>query len=81
MEGILSDYFIPFPEAGLYYQWDLGPVNLAAGGRFFTFILETVFWPNLLAEVELGPVFLDAQVGGLLFGMFGILTISPRAAC
>lgn len=69
----LRDYILPFPEASVYYQWNLGPVNMAAGARIFTFILESVFWPNLLAEVQLGPVFIDGQLGGLLFGMFGLV--------
>jgi hypothetical protein len=68
----LSEYHFPFPEAGLYYQFGVGPVKLAAGLRAYTFILETVAWPNLLAELQLGPFFIDAQIGGLLFGFFGL---------
>ncbi len=68
----LGANWLPFPEASFYYQWHLGPLNLAAGARLYTFILESVFWPNILAELQLGPVFIDGQVGGLLFGMFGL---------
>ncbi len=69
----LSTYHFPFPEASIYYQFAAGPVKLAPGLRAFTFILETVAWPNVLAEIQLGPVFIDAQIGGLLFGYFGLL--------
>jgi len=71
--GSTLQHPFPFPEASLYYQFDLGPIHLAPGLRFFTFILESVLWPNLLAEMQLGPVFIDAQLGGLLFVMFGLL--------
>jgi hypothetical protein len=68
----LSIYHFPFPEAGFYYQFSIGPLRLAPGVRIFTFILESILWPNLMAELQLGPVFIDAQVGGLLFGFFGL---------
>ena len=69
----LSNYHFPFPEASVSYQFAAGPVILAPGIRLFTVILETVAWPNLLAELRLGPIFIDAQVGGLLFGYFGLV--------
>jgi len=71
--SFLTEHIFPFPEASIYWQFDLGPVHLAPGLRFFTFILQSVFWPNLLAEVQLGPVFFVAQLGGLLFVTFGML--------
>jgi hypothetical protein len=69
-----SDFHFPFPEAGLSYQFGIGPVKLAPGIRVFTVILLTAAWPNVLAELQLGPVFVDAQIGGLLFGYFGLGT-------
>jgi hypothetical protein len=69
----LQSYHFPFPEASISYQFGAGPVILAPGLRVFTVILETVAWPNLLAELRLGPIFIDAQVGGLLFGYFGVV--------
>jgi hypothetical protein len=72
--SFLEGHIFPIPEASIYYQFDVGPVHLAPGIRFFTFILQSVFWPNLIAEVELGPVFIEGQLGGLLFGTFGLLT-------
>jgi hypothetical protein len=74
--GQLLGYFpvMPFPEAGLYYQFDLGIIKLGAGVRCFTFIIESVFWPNLIAEAHLGNVVIEAQVGGGYFGFFGLGT-------
>ncbi len=64
--------FIPFPEAGLYYTGNLGPVSLGIGVRAFTLILETILWPNAFAEVNLGPLAIQAQLGGGLFAMVGV---------
>jgi hypothetical protein len=68
----LRGHWLPFPEAALYYQFDLGPLKLAPGLRAFSFILETVMWPNLMAELAFDPVFVQVQVGGLLFALFGL---------
>jgi hypothetical protein len=68
----LREHILPFPEASFYYQFTAGPITLAPGIRCFTFILESVFWPNVMAEMQLGPVFLQGQIGGLLFVGFGL---------
>lgn len=69
---VFKKYFIPFPEAAIYYQFDLDTVKLGIGARAYTFILETVIWPNAFAEVNLGPVAIQAQLGGGLFGLIGL---------
>jgi len=68
----LKSHILPFPEASFYYQFTAGPITLAPGIRCFTFILESVLWPNVMAELQLGPVFLQGQLGGLLFAVFGL---------
>ena len=68
----LRSHWLPFPEASLSYQFSFGPVNLAPGIRAFTFILESVIWPNLMLELAFDPVFIQAQLGGLLFAFFGL---------
>lgn len=68
----LKEHILPFPEASFYYQFSVGPLTLAPGVRCFTFILESVLWPNVMAELELGPVYLQGQLGGLLFAAFGL---------
>lgn len=68
----LKSHIFPFPEASFYYQFTAGPITLAPGIRCFTFILESVLWPNVMAELQLGPVFLQGQLGGLLFAVFGL---------
>ncbi len=66
--------FIPLPDAGIYYQGDLGLLKLGIGARATTFILETIAWPNAYAELDLGPVAIQAQVGGGAFLMLGLVT-------
>jgi len=70
------EHIIPFPEAGLYYTRSTGPFTFGIGGRAFTFILESVVWPNAFAEFNLGPVVIQGQAGGgafLLFGLYNTL--------
>ena len=68
----LRSHILPFPEASFYYQFSIGPLTLAPGVRVFTFILESVLWPDLMAELNLGPVFVQAHLGGLVFVVFGL---------
>jgi hypothetical protein len=69
----LSGTFFPFPEAALHYQFGGGLLTFGLGMRAFTFILESVAWPNVFAEVALGPVVIEAQMGGGVFAYFGIV--------
>ncbi|MGA2479398.1 MAG: hypothetical protein ABSG63_11675 [Spirochaetia bacterium] len=73
--GVGSDIgqipFLPIPEVGLYYFWGLGPVDLGVGLRAYTIIIESLAWPNLVGEVNLGPVVIQAQLGGGFFAAFG----------
>jgi hypothetical protein len=63
--------FLPIPEIAIYYLWDIGPVNLGLGLRAYSIILESVAWPNLVAEFNLGPFVIQAQLGGGFFAAFG----------
>ncbi len=69
---ILNKYIIPLPEAGIYYKGDIGGLQLGIGARAFTFILETIAWPNAYAELNIGPVAIEAQIGGGAFALFGV---------
>jgi hypothetical protein len=68
----LSSTFLPLPEAGLHYQFDLGMVKLGVGARAFTFILETMLWPNAFVELDLGQFVAEAQLGGGAFVLLGL---------
>lgn len=66
------EHILPFPEASVYYTPSLGPVTFGLGMRAYTFILESIVWPNAFAEVSLGPVVFQGQVGGGAFLLFGL---------
>lgn len=68
-----DEYIFPFPEASVYYQRNAGPLRVGGGLRMYTFILESIFWPNAFAELDVWKVTFQFQFGGLLFGMFGLL--------
>lgn len=75
--NILESGVFPVPEGNFLYQAPVGPVKLGIGIRAFSLIVESAAWPNAMAEVNLGPVAIDLQVGGgvfLFFGLFSDLT-------
>jgi hypothetical protein len=61
---------IPIPEVGLSYQVPLGFIHLGVGIRALPLIVANVAWPNAYAEFNLGPVVLEAQVGGGAIGYY-----------
>ena len=64
----------PFPTAMAAYQFPLGPVNAGVGLKGYSLIIETVFWPVVYAEVDLSPIVIHANIGGLGFLYFGLGT-------
>lgn len=70
--GVLDAAVFPFPEAALHYQFGEGIVKAGLGARAFTFIVESVAWPNAYVEVDLGPFAIEAQAGGGAFLLFGL---------
>lgn len=80
-QGAWNPYpYIPIPDAKLMYQFSLGPVNLGAGVRVFSLIIENFLYPELYAELNLGPVAINASVGGLAFLEFGLLSTALAEA-
>ena len=74
-KGLWNPYpYIPIPDAKLMYQFSLGPVNLGAGVRVFSLIIENFLYPELYAELDLKPFVLGLSVGGFAFLEFGLLS-------
>jgi hypothetical protein len=74
-DGFLDEWpLVPLPEVGLYYQGDFGLVKLGIGARVFSIIAENMAWPNAYAELDVGKVAIDAQVGAGAFFMLGLAT-------
>jgi hypothetical protein len=76
-KNIASQIWLMIPEVGAYYQFGLDPlpIRFGIGGRAYTAIVATVVWPNAFAEVQLGPLFVEAQLGGLFFGYYVLNTV------
>jgi hypothetical protein len=70
----VNSYVIPFPEAQLSYQFGEGAFHWGVGVRVFTFIIENILFPAAFMEYALDPFVLSANVGGLAFLQFGLLT-------
>lgn len=72
----VNSYFIPFPEAQLAYQFGEGTFHWGVGVRTFTFIIENIMFPTAFVELTLDPLplVLSANVGGLAFLEFGLLS-------
>lgn len=75
-EGENVPWTLPFPSAGLYYTLDAGPVTIGLGARMYSLILVSLVWPNALVEFDVGPVVLAGQIGGGMFTMFGLATMT-----
>lgn len=63
---------LPIPNLALFLQADMGIVKLAAGIRAHSLIIYTLAYPVVQAEVVLGPLSVDASIGGYFFGYSAI---------
>ncbi len=80
--GAFSQFTFLFPEIAAHYVIDLELLKIGLGVRMFTFIIESVGWPNLFVELNLDPLVLSAEVGGgfyFLFGLFSTAGSMPLA--
>lgn len=75
----LSKYFLIVPDFRAYYQFGQGMLRGGIGVRVPTLIIVSMVYPEAFVELDLHPVVLEASVGGLLFGAFGLGVSSLRA--
>lgn len=68
------------PTFHLGIGWKTDNLQVSAGLRGITFLVESLAWPNLLVDYELGPVVLEGQVGGGAFIAFGLMQSANTAA-
>jgi hypothetical protein len=70
--SMAQQIWLMLPEVGAYYEFNLNPLPLrfGVGARAFSFLVMGAAWPNAFCELQLGPVFVEAQLGGLLFGYY-----------
>ncbi len=68
----LTSHIIPLPHADVYFQMPFDTFRFGGGVRIYTFILESVFWPNVYIEKDVWKFTFVGQAGGGLFGTFGL---------
>jgi hypothetical protein len=84
--GAGSQQFVPFPNARLAYQFGGGLLDWGIGVRLFTFIIDSVLYPEAYVELNLdrftfslnlgGVAFLEIRLPGAGFTALGINNIS-----
>ena len=72
--GDLNFFTLPMGEAS--YEWELGPVGVGVGVRGITLLIVNVLWPDVYAELELGPAAIEAHIGGLAFVGIGFASFA-----
>ena len=70
--GDTLDWVFLVPDVKLNWFHDTGSVRIGGGARLWTFIIQSVVYPIVSVEADVGPFVLNANVGGGLFLFFGI---------
>ncbi len=66
-------YLIPFPNAAISYQFDLGLISLGVGAKVYSFILLNILSPMAYLEMDFDPLVLNLSAWGGGFLVFGLL--------
>lgn len=66
-------YFIPFPNAALSYQFDLGLISLGVGAKVYSFILLNILSPMAYVEMDFDPLVVNLSAWGGGFLVFGLV--------
>lgn len=77
--GAALDYIFPVPDFTYGLMFGRGTVKFGVGARFFSLILESLIYPELLVRADFDPVVLRAGIGGgafLFFGLYNDLSTS-----
>lgn len=68
-----SDIFVAVPNSSLLLQIDLGLLKIGAGVKVQSIMLMAyAAYPNVQAEIALGPLSIDASLGGYYMGFYAI---------
>ncbi len=74
--GQALDYLFLLPDLKYNYFFNEQGLKAGIGFRMFTLILESIAYPIITLETDLGPFTLSSHIGGgtfLLFGLFNSL--------
>ena len=70
--NVLQHGTILLPNVIVGYGTQLGPVSAGVGARLFTLIIQSMVYPVGFAEIGVGSIAINFNVGGGLFGFFGL---------
>ncbi|GMO45102.1 MAG: hypothetical protein Ta2B_26140 [Termitinemataceae bacterium] len=61
---IFDGFIIPLPTIGLYYQLGFSNWRFGIGISGYTLIVASIFYPAIYTEFDIGPLTLNAKIGG-----------------
>ena len=70
--GEALEWVFLVPDVKFNWLLDQGAVRLGGGVRLWTFIIQSMAYPILTAEADVGPFVFNTNVGGGLFLFFGL---------
>ncbi|MDZ7794284.1 MAG: hypothetical protein U5P10_11525 [Spirochaetia bacterium] len=70
--GAALDYAFLVPDVKYNYFFNESGIKIGVGARLFTIILETMAYPIVTLETDVGPFTLSSHVGGGVFLFFGL---------
>ena len=70
--GAALDYAFLVPDLKYNYFFNERGIKLGVGTRLFTIILESMAYPIITLETDVGPFTLSGHVGGGVFLFFGL---------
>ncbi len=78
--NVLQEITILLPNVVVGYGTQLGPVAVGVGARLYTLIVQSMVYPVGFAEAGVGPIAINFNVGGGLFGFFGVYNALDAAS-
>jgi hypothetical protein len=69
----LLKYPVIIPDLRGHVFVDQGPARIGIGMRGLTALIQTVLWPTVTTEFDLGPVRLTGSLGGGMYGLTGLV--------
>ena len=67
------DYVFLVPDLKYNYFFNESGIKLGGGVRLFTIIIESVVYPIVTLESDVGPFTLSGHIGGGIFLLFGVI--------
>ena len=70
--GDAMEYAFIIPDAKLTYYMGFKLLKVGVGLKAYTAIIQSFVYPTLNVESKVGPLVLNANLGGYVYGLFGL---------